>query len=183
MNVSEQDLANISGMHAGDLHVSVHVGPDGRPVVLLEGKNDQYMVLRKLSRDAEGKLVLEAMEFKMKPEFQGQGRGADVFGRIVNQAEKMGVDRIVARAAREDGKQNGYYTWARFGYDAPIPSWMNHILPSQYHNAGTISNLMRMPGGAQAWKEKGIGMDLSFNPRRGSESRQTWDAYQKARKK
>ncbi len=50
------------------------------------------------------------------------GWGRDVFTRQVETAHAMGVDRIQTHGVGccKDPRWNGYYTWPRFGYDAPL---------------------------------------------------------------
>jgi GNAT superfamily N-acetyltransferase len=175
--VNEQELANLSGLHDGEFMVSTKSYE-----ISIQGGTDEYNLARviKIDEDDPTKLILKASLFEVDPNHQGKGIGTDVFDRMVEQASALGIDRIVCHASR--GKsQNGYYTWARFGYDGPLPKEMNEPLPEALQSAKTVSDLMKTPEGAAWWKEHGEGMAMSFDLKDGSQSKQVWDAYKKAK--
>jgi len=117
-----------------------------------------------------------------KPEARGSGKGVQMMARAVEAAHQAGlptVDLTGVGSKEFHPEENGYYTWARIGFDAPVgfrPTW-----PAQFRGAGTLSNLMKMPGGAAFWKEHGgpTGMTMDTTPN--SQGRQVMDAYLKAR--
>jgi hypothetical protein len=81
--------------------------------------------------------------------------------------------------------ENGYYVWPRLGFDGPISDAGVGVeqskWPAQFQSARTVSELMRIPGGAQHWKDYGdeIGLSMDTDPK--SSGRQVMDAYVKQR--
>jgi len=118
----------------------------------------------------------------LKPEARGSGKGVQVMARAVEAAHQAGLPKVQLTGVGSKEfhpEENGYYTWARIGFDAPVgfrPTW-----PAQYKGAGTLSNLMKMPGGAAFWKEHGgpTGMTMDTDPT--SQGRQVMAAYLKAK--
>jgi hypothetical protein len=74
---------------------------------------------------------------------------------------------------------NGYYTWARLGYDGKIPHEVQSVLPDDYASARSVQELMARPGGAQWWRERGTSWQGTFDLTPGSRSHQILDAYLK----
>jgi GNAT superfamily N-acetyltransferase len=179
--LTDQELANLSGIAKGKLYVEVY---HDTGEITIRGDTKEYTVHRSLKRASVfgDELILKANSFYVKKQYQGKGLGADVFGRMVDQAEKSGIDTISTHAARSD-IENGYYTWAKFGYDGPIPDRIRAKLPAALASARQVSDLMITPEGSVWWKTHGESIYLSFNPKPGSKSRQIWDAYQAAKAK
>lgn len=110
------------------------------------------------------------------------GIGAKIFARQVKKASKLGYTRIVTDAAgRKGSNYNGYYTWARFGYNSRLGTH-KYSLPAPYNTAKTIQGVMRMKGGREAWKEHGGMFYGTFDLRKGSKSRKILSAYLKEQK-
>lgn len=132
-----------------------------------------------------------------------KGAGTHIFATQVEQAGKLGVDKIVTHAAGagpasvrySDGSTNGYYTWPRLGYDAEFPwtqlqeeaklSYTKNPAarikpPAQFGDPRTlkVSDLMKTPEGREWWRKHGIALThAEFAPQPGSRSRQVLDAY------
>lgn len=105
----------------------------------------------------------------------GKGAGSRIFAQQVENAARLGVDRIVATASGDMGF-NGYYTWARLGYDGPLPRDLV-ARPAGMEGARRISELMATPAGRDWWKLHGKTTNMEFDVREGSASRQILDAY------
>jgi hypothetical protein len=104
-----------------------------------------------------------------------------VFGRQVQFAAEAGVVKIETHAARGQ-RMNGYYTWARFGYDATLPHYgVRDALPPSLAGAERLSDLMATAEGRAWWKEKGDTIHAEFDLAEGSLSRRVLDAYLAAR--
>jgi hypothetical protein len=99
-----------------------------------------------------------------------------VFGRQVEQASGAGIAYIETTAAKGPGI-NGYTTWPRFGYDAPLPKAVRDALPPAFRDAKRVSDLMRTPEGRETWKAHGIELGMKFSLAAGSRNRLIWDAY------
>jgi GNAT superfamily N-acetyltransferase len=107
----------------------------------------------------------------INPEYRGIGVGTLVIGKSMTQAQILGF-RSVELNAGGPPSLNGYYTWARLGFDAPIPPEISRILPLGWGNSTRISDILKRPGGKEWWRQNGIGFDGSFNLSPGSLS---WD--------
>jgi hypothetical protein len=77
---------------------------------------------------------------------------------------------------------NGYYTWPRFGYDAPINPSTRARLPAVLKGAREISDVFRTAQGRQWWKDHGTGHDMTFDLRKGSGSRKVLSSYIRERR-
>lgn len=144
--------------------------------------------------NGQTRLVLENQGLKAKE--TGTGLGTKLLANQVAQAAALGVSHIETYAAGQGnmkdgpaGKHNGYATWPRLGYNAPINEGMRKRilhgmegpLAEFYAKAETLHDLFRMPGGLEAWKTRGSGADMAFDLAEGSRSRRILDAYVEAK--
>jgi hypothetical protein len=170
-NATLQDVASAVGA-PDDARVNISEGGGG---IYVNVTGPGYKAQRLIYKDANGKTVIENIHIETTK--TGTGLGTKIFGRQVEQASKLGVDRIQTFAAGPAGGYNGYYTWARLGYDAKIPSSVK--LPSKFKNAKNVSDLMRTKAGAKFWKEHGTSVKMTFNLKRGSTSQRALSKYLK----
>jgi hypothetical protein len=93
-----------------------------------------------------------------------QGIGTRIFASQVYASQQLGVHHIETYAAGQKGSVwNGYYTWPRLGYDAPIPSLKRQRLPKSLQEATRVSHLMASKKGQQWWKDNGSSIELEFD--------------------
>jgi hypothetical protein len=137
---------------------------------------------RTLHRTPDGKLVMSNNLFFLKKAHRGSGMGLDVFSSEVRQLAALGVDRIDTCAGK-GGIMNGYYTWARLGYDAPLDAGFQKRLPPALAGAKTVQDLMTTPEGRDHWKANGYMTPMSFDLTPGSGSLKVLDAYMAAKGK
>ncbi len=116
--------------------------------------------------------------FYLNKSEQGRGSGTKMFAAQVDSASRAGFSEIRTLASREND-DNGYYTWARVGYDAHIPSAVRKRLPGEYAGLKKISDLMKTEGGRKVWLKDGVSVEMTFDIRPGSRSRRVLDAYVK----
>lgn len=179
-------IGNTNAIHeipslVGATHdAKVHVENFGNRIVA-SVVHPEYSAGRSIERDAKGKLVIHNDNFFVDKAHQGKGIGSEVFGRQVEQARKAGVDRIETVAARthptDREATNGYYTWARMGYDAKIPPTVKAKLPAELSHATRVSDLMHTPAGRDAWKEHGKTLKMRFDLHPDSVSSKVHAAY------
>jgi hypothetical protein len=170
------DIARVAGA-TSEATAQIHAIEGGQNAkVAIEIRSPRYEALRNLYRAPDGKIVMEAKKFNATQ--TGQGVGAVVFGNMVESAGRLGVDRIRTHAERTL-KANGYYTWARFRYDADLPADLAAKLPADLARAKRVSDLMTTPGGVEWWKEHGTGLDMVFDLKPGSRSMQIWEEYRR----
>jgi GNAT superfamily N-acetyltransferase len=129
---------------------------------------------------------------------RGKGVGVKMMADAVRAAYGLGIKKVDLDAVGGGPKskvgnrsQNGYYTWARLGFDGNIdpytkeankyrpeakPAW-----PEPYRSVERVSDLMKMPGGAKFWKEWGDETHMTIDTDPNSAGRKVMEAYVKAR--
>lgn len=199
-DVTPHELAGLVGVQS-DAYVHVHaidkalifdvVGRGYNAKSPLSGTQNglsklqgEYMATRGLRRTSGGKLELRNYGFGVHPGQQGQGIGARVFADQVRAAQQAGISRIVTEAARMEGGQNplnGYYTWARLGYNVSFskaPPELRAQVAGQFgKSVRTLQDLMAKPGGPAWWKQHGQAFTGTFDLKPGSKSLRALDAY------
>jgi hypothetical protein len=124
--------------------------------------------------------------------FNGKGTGLEMFGRQVENATAHGISHIETAAGgnfipgpdpnKSYGRENGYYTWPRFGYDAKL-FWPTSMLPQPLQAGveaagGNVRGLMQTEEGRDWWLRNGHPLgDARFDLTKGSYSQQTLNAY------
>jgi hypothetical protein len=111
-------------------------------------RTPNYTMMRTLKRASDGTKYIKNDSFYMTS--KGTGLGTKIFARQVKQASKAGYSKIVTDAAGRKGmSDNGYYTWARLGYNAPLSAADRSALPKKFRKAKDIQQLMAMKGGKE----------------------------------
>lgn len=174
--VSAQDILDAAGAPDGQASITIAARDEIQVVV----QSPRFTMSRAIRTGADDRPMLQAISFYVEPEHQGKGIGADVFGRMIEASRRLGLAKIRAHAAKSE-RENGYYTWPKFGYDGPIPAHLKARLPASLAGAERISDLMATPEGDQWWKENGTTVDLVFDLAPGSASMRMWAAYLAAR--
>jgi hypothetical protein len=168
-----------------DAKVSVKETLDGALEVRTE--HASYKSIRTIGKDSDGNVYIENRFIEVKD--QGKGIGTDVFSRQVEQARESGVAYIQAHAASGPGlgktTYNGYYTWPRLGYDAPVSDLTPKIqseIGKQFPSAKSVLDIMGSKEGRDWWKANGEDLDnAKFDLRKGSRSIKVLEAYQRER--
>jgi hypothetical protein len=168
---SNEEISRLVGAIGGsevsvvDANHAFH-DPTASPAIMF---NVHHAVLadtstRVLRIDPQGNPYLENVYLALSPEAT-KGLGTRIFATQVSQAMKLGVKWIETYAAGARGESlNGYYTWARLGYDGPIPSYLK--VKTRYalgDHVQTIQDVMRTPGGAAWWKDNGNSWEGKFH--------------------
>lgn len=173
--LSDRELASLVGApHDATVTLKASWSQSGKKVFSVNIDSREMSAERTIKLNSRGEIVVHNdifMAFK-----QGTGLGTKVFGRQVEQAAKLGVTKIETLAAKSH-IFNGYYTWARLGYDGKIPARVASKLPAGMKSAKNVSDLMRSPEGRSFWKAHGVQMEMSFDLRAGSTSRKVLSAY------
>jgi hypothetical protein len=158
-----EESALMSGGEGDALGVHIEfMGEDGFPI----GQATRYVTAHTIYNH----------ELEFDRGFKGKGHGLRVFGQQVDAAVKHDYDSIETQAAgnwRTLDWQNGYYTWARMGYDG--------VIPNGYGPGGerTIHEVMKRPDGAAWWKANGESFFGTFYLHEGSTSRRVFDEYRR----
>lgn len=164
----------------------------GRPVINI--KHADFNAKRTLYKDKDGNKVIENTEFFMKESAQGKGIGTQVFTDQVNYAKDNGFNYIKCHAAKASAKPppyNGYYTWARMGYDQSlsdpkgIRKGEEHVWKAtreKFPEAKTVLDVMSTKEGRDYWKANGVDMlNARFDLTPGSRSLRVLEAYEAER--
>jgi len=173
-DVSDQDLAWAVGA-LDDSELSVYdIGGDVYIRIkhpLIESQ-DRY-----IKQDARGRLYIENNDF-IKAQDAPRGVGLQSFARQVFGARNLGAHRIAAHAAGtiNTPQWNGYYTWPRLGYNAPLTAEEMADLPPALRGATDLHELFER-GGAEYWKQYGSAKDVVFDLSDGSDSVRRLLAY------
>lgn len=159
-NVSAEDIARLSGAPDGSV---VNVSAKGDKIDLFVTHDELSVSMdRSIYRRGDKVIVHNNSFYVSDPEMQGKGIGIEAFGRQVDQAREIGVNEIQTSAAKGKGF-NGYYTWARFGYDANLEdAILIEKLPPTLQSAKRVSDLMKTPEGREWWKANGDHFDGVF---------------------
>jgi hypothetical protein len=172
--VTAADLASIAGA-PDDVKVSVLAGA-AKDYVTISYSNDKVSALRQLYRGDGGKP--EIYNFSLEIEDMGKGLGAQILGRQIENATRLGVERMLTMAVGEKSSAYvGYQVWPKFGYDGPLNDEHRQALPDRFRGAEKISDLYRTKEGRDAWAEHGSDIDVTFDLTPGSYSHRVWRAY------
>ncbi len=175
-DVTRQDLASLTGAsEEAIVRVESDIGYSGRKEVTLKANSTRYNATRTL-KIKDGVAEIHNDYFRVEDEYQGKGLGSEIFARQVENAAKLGFQKITTSAAKGHD-YNGYYTWPRLGYDAPIPASVKAKLPDQWQDAKNVSDLQINATRREWWKKNGEWIDLTFDLTEGSLSRRILAAY------
>lgn len=131
-----------------------------------------------------GDKTIENLGFSIANNSEYKGRGTELFATQVNAASAAGFTKIVTVAGGPSGGENGYYTWARLGYQ---PDGGNRAMFEGRWKAHTgkdtdFRDIMATPTGRKWFLANGDSYRGTFDLTPGSESRKTLDNYLAERK-
>lgn len=147
---------------------------------------------RFIGKYKDGSVYVKNYEFLVAEKHQGKGIGAKVFSDQVEACRALGIKEIRTTAGGDFHMKgmNGYYTWARMGYDTdlyeddePRMSGNLYSATQKFPEAKTLLDLMSSPGGADWWKKYGSEFDGVFDLSDGSKSMKVHRAYLAEKKK
>lgn len=176
---SDEDLAHLAGTLDGAT-VNVAVRQKKGWLYLAVDDPARFEVYETSVRpDANGELYGYIHEVRAASGQRGQGLGARAFARQVAGARSLGLKRFELWAAGNvrDTSYNGYYTWARFGFDARLAT-ERAFLPPHLRGAKSINELI-LAGEQQWWKQHGTERTMIFEVHDGSSMMQVFRAYLK----
>lgn len=184
-DLSDNELANL-------------VGAIDDAVILVEGRGEMIFAQIKhpklkihdvfIARNGENEVFLRIDEIEFHAFHRGQKEGVKLLLRQISQARKLNVAYIETEA---DGnpktfrRRNGYYVWARFGFDAPLSSKKKILLPDNlklinesgvWREVETLNDLMLI-GGQDWWRENGEESLTFFDLRDSGNSLKTFEKY------
>lgn len=140
------------------------------------GKVVSYKSFRTVAKAQDGSTYIKNDFLEVFP--SGSGVGTEIFARQIREAERLGVSKIKTEAVRTPAL-NGYYTWARLGYDGPVP----YELKEKFPGVERVSEIVSTPEGLARWKEVGDSFSGDFDVKKGSYSRNVLERYLGAKAK
>lgn len=186
LDLTAEDLIDLTGTISGKMDMVV--GSLDERTLLINVEHDKYDAIRVIR---EGRIENES--FFVNTKEKDKGIGTSVLSRQVRAAIRHGFERIDTYGIRADNPDpdfasNGYYTWARLGYDAPIygndsnaPAGLDvRELQARFDKTGgklMLSDLMASQEGRDWWREHGWSKNMTFDLSKGSLSRHVLNAY------
>jgi SPP1 gp7 family putative phage head morphogenesis protein len=172
--ITGEDLASIVNIEGGEVSITSY--RDGTIAIETnrrEADNTYSSSTREIRVDDDGKPYVYNSFFKLSPTARGGGAGLEAFTQQVANARALGATKLKCTAAR-GADFNGYYTWARFGYDGVLSDderarW----------GCGTLHELMRTERGRAQWREHGRTFSATFDLADGSTHRSRLDEYRR----
>ena len=172
------DLANLVGA-PDNAQIKVY-NDTANQGIFIDVEHPNYSATRFIARDTKGNLYIKNNTFFMNRGKTGTGLGTQVFSDQVAWAKEKGVAYIETDAGRST-RMNGYYTWARMGYDAPLDNVYGEVgsaAKQAFPEAKTVQDIMATPKGREWWKENGGSIDAAkFDLTDGSRSMRIHQAY------
>jgi phage portal protein BeeE len=169
-----------------DARVEVMTTKDRHLVIITDHRD--YSSVRTVKR-VNGKLVMRNESISLNDKKRGAGLGTDLFAQQVANLRESGFDRIEALALRTGGRKgaNGYYTWPRLGYNAPLPQAVKDRLST----FTTVPNLLAdiaasksyldlflTKAGRELWRKHGESIDnMVFDLKPSSRNSETLRTY------
>jgi hypothetical protein len=165
------------------VHVLPSPAPDFRHGVQLRVEHPWFdgPAIRYVFVNVDGNLAMVNDQFGVRADAP-VGVGTRVLAHEVRAAQALSVRDIIAEAAGAPGSRlNGYYTWARLGFDGPIPARVAARLPDRFAWAISVLDLIETAGGAEWWRANGRTYWGTFDLREGSRSLRVLWGYTRQR--
>jgi hypothetical protein len=151
-------------------------------------QGDGYRATRQFYKDKDGALAVYNEEFLVENGSPHDGHGLGLFLNQVRALREAGVARVKTQASGNfadandpEYPLNGYYTWARLGYDGQMEEQNYRGLPAHLKSAlggsRSVQDLMALPGGKEAWELHGGETDMTFDLTPGSRNMKVLGAY------
>lgn len=184
-----EDLVN-TAVPDQEVFPNVTVQVDGPDMHVIASSDDHDgQMYRIFSKNDDGELEMDQHVFILPKQLRGTGKGTDIFLDQIENADRVGVTKVHTFAERAGGSDgtNGYYTWARLGYDTKMTGhWTGREGEGSAVPPGRperLSDLMKTPEGRAWWRENGFSIHLEFDMKKDSLSRRVLHAYKQERKK
>jgi GNAT superfamily N-acetyltransferase len=197
--VSFEDVASAVGA-PDDAEVMLMIQDGGRLQVTVTINHPAFRqpCIRVIKHQGPGgKAYVENKIIDIKPEYQGQGLGSQIFERQVEQMQEIGgFSHIRCHAARQDARGeerfNGYYTWPVLGYNSwfeneaadgdPAAEGTYEAIKELFPGVESVMELTATPEGRGWWKKNGFDLfHCEFSLKENSASLARLEAYKAER--
>jgi len=141
---ADEDMARLAGALDGAIVIVSVKKKKGWLYLVVDDPARFEVSETSVRRDERGDLYAYIHEVRTAVGRRGQGLGLQAFRRQVAGARALGVKRFELFAAGDpaDTSDNGYYTWARFGFNAPLREIEQRALPSELSEAKDLNEIM-----------------------------------------
>ncbi|MCB1890091.1 MAG: GNAT family N-acetyltransferase [Rhodocyclaceae bacterium] len=178
---------HISGL-AGCLNGATVTSGKAGKVILIVVDHPYFlhpMMLRIAPELSSGKYrngQLTLYKIHIHPRWQRRGLGTRIVALQLRAAAQLGLSSAIGATIRRDSDiddqcQNGYYTFARLGFDAEIPAELKAETSERFSSILRVQQLMSLEGGRQFWKAKGVATKMTFDLSHGSSDWVVLDSY------
>lgn len=174
---ADEDLAWLAGaLNGATVLVSVRRTKGWLYLTVNDHRFERYET--SIRKDADGGLFAYIHHVYAAVGYSGQGNGARAFLRQVNAARRLGLKRCELFAAGNPGptEENGYYVWARFGFDAPLREIERRALPDEIGDVRRINQVIQRDG-HWWWKKVGNFRSMVFELNDESEMMTVFKTY------
>lgn len=168
-------MAELAGLGFASSDSSVNVDLDRDGDIKIETVGPTIRAVNFLQQTAGG-LELVMGHVRIRPELIKQGLGTATIAAAVDTGKQLKLWRIVGLAARGE-EENGYYTFARLGFDGLIPLAVRTRLPAPFRHMRRVLDLMASEAGRRAWLAHGDTLTVSFALTEHSRSHQVLKEY------
>jgi hypothetical protein len=160
--VPDEQLAALAGALDG---ATVQLSTHGESLFFDVQHPDVVFQQRRSARDEAGRLYVRNLYLEKQP--WGQPLlGLRALLRQIEAGQALGVAYLTTFAtgsAYEDG-WDGYYTWARYGFDAELPPDRQQLLVPALSGCKTLNDVM-LRAGAVWWRAEGVPLEMAFDLR------------------
>jgi GNAT superfamily N-acetyltransferase len=184
---SDEELVRLSGAPKGS-QLQVRPLPDGKIELTVVNQDllSEPLVRHVWQVEHVGYVFeIQNKSFVLRPKFRGMGIGPRSVAIELHEAHRLGYFSKVVVSAVGDWHHrngpfamNGYYVWAKMGFDGPLPKpFLTHpALPQACADSRSIAELFRTEEGKDFWFRYGTSIDLEFALQEPSAS---WERYRR----
>lgn len=185
---SKEDLVKLSGAIDGSEVKILHYPEPNTmyeypTVSIIVKKTDVYEdTMQRTIQLVDNQLILENEYQVLQPNQRGKGLAVWALANQVKTAKKLGVTYIHTSAAGSPNNTafNGYYTWARLGFNTKFTDADRIIFPNLVQ-IEDMADLMATSWGAEWWKKHGWAEKLNFDLAQDSKSIKLLENYLRER--
>jgi len=168
---TNKELAQMAGAHKNEKVIFI---PTDNGIKIFVYHAD-YTCDSQIIRDVETKELIISMGKLAKRKEASTGLGFHILFNQILSGSKYGISCITAKAIRSVD-MNGYYTWARYGFNGIIPT--SNILFIKFKS---VSHLMSTSEGRKLWRFLGTTFEAKFDLHRDSKSIKMFHKYMEER--
>lgn len=170
---AKQQVVHLFGITVSDRLLAQAIGAlDGATVDFSAGEktliatvHHRYVQFQQrwIKRDEQGQLFVRNLYFE-KQSYAPLLLGLHALLNQIWAGPRLGIHYVSLNAGGEygDNQLNGYYTWARYGFNAQLSADEKMLLPYNLRSLQTTNEVMQA-GQAEWWKMFGKGHEMIFD--------------------